>query len=130
MPLSFALKPLSCLIYLLYILIRYAVRQGGSFILMPLTDPVLPSARLQLMNIPYQLVHYSIYDGAKRVLMGPAADSQGADDTLPVQLLAGGLAGGLAAAVTTPLDVVKTRLQTEGVHSKMRYGNGALVRNG
>jgi len=33
----------------------------------------------------------------------------------------------LLAAVTTPFDVVKTRLQTEGVHSAKRYKGSAVV---
>lgn len=45
-----------------------------------------------------------------------------------VQLGAGGLAGGFAAAATNPLDVVKTRLQLEGVGSSTRYGTMAVVR--
>jgi len=45
------------------------------------------------------------------------------DDGLLVQLTAGGAAGGIAAAATTPLDVVKTRLQLEGVGSAARYGS-------
>lgn len=44
-----------------------------------------------------------------------------------MQLLAGGLAGGAAAAVTNPLDVVKTRLQTAGLSDPTKYGSGAVV---
>ena len=34
---------------------------------------------------------------------------------LPAHVVAGGLAGALSAAVTNPLDVIKTRLQTQSV---------------
>ena len=53
-------------------------------------------------------------------------DDDDDDDGLLVQLTAGGAAGGIAAAATTPLDVVKTRLQLEGVGSAARYGSGAV----
>ena len=53
-------------------------------------------------------------------------DDDDDDDGLLVQLTAGGAAGGLAAAATTPLDVVKTRLQLEGVGSAARYGSTAV----
>jgi solute carrier family 25 (mitochondrial iron transporter), member 28/37 len=44
-----------------------------------------------------------------------------------MQFGAGGLAGGLAAAATTPLDVVKTRLQLEGLGSATRYNTSAVL---
>ncbi|PRW51045.1 mitochondrial carrier [Chlorella sorokiniana] len=49
------------------------------------------------------------------------------EEGLVVQLVAGGTAGGLAAAATTPLDVVKTRLQLEGVHSATRYNTSSVL---
>lgn len=49
------------------------------------------------------------------------------EEGLRVQLLAGGVAGGLAAAATTPLDVVKTRLQLEGLSSATRYNTTSVV---
>ena len=80
------------------------------------------------MNIPFTAVHFSMYESSKLLL---AKDAE--DEGLLVQLLAGGAAGGLAAAVTNPLDVVKTRLQTNSVtagvaasapNSVVRLGRG------
>ncbi|GMH40547.1 hypothetical protein BSKO_08451 [Bryopsis sp. KO-2023] len=74
-----------------------------------------------VMNVPHTAVQVSVYESCKK-LMG--ADE---DDRLSIQLVAGGVAGGAAAAITNPLDVVKTRLQTEGVTTATKYsGNGVI----
>jgi len=74
-----------------------------------------------LMNIPFMSVQVAVYESTK-ILMG--AEEK---DSLSIQLTAGGIAGAMAAAVSTPLDVVKTRLQTEGVASSTVYRQtGAL----
>jgi Mitochondrial carrier protein len=82
-----------------------------------------PAVQL-VMNVPFTAVHFSAYETAKRLL---AAHND--DEGLRVQLLAGGASGGLSAAVTNPLDVLKTRLQTEGMLSHRRHlKSGAIVR--
>lgn len=74
------------------------------------------------MNVPFTMVHFSAYETAKRLL---AAED---DEGLSVQLLAGGAAGGLSAAITNPLDVVKTRLQTDGTLRQHRgAGSNSVV---
>eukprot|EP00878_Enallax_costatus_P017113 GHUV01017968.1.p1 GENE.GHUV01017968.1~~GHUV01017968.1.p1 ORF type:complete len:292 (+),score=66.20 GHUV01017968.1:790-1665(+) len=80
-----------------------------------------------LMNIPFTAMHFSVYEGTKKWLLHIDTGDEAAEDRLSVQLVAGGLAGAAAGAITTPLDVVKTRLQTEGVHSPKRYGTTAVV---
>ena len=70
-----------------------------------------------LMNIPFMAIYFASYEGAKQALL----DYAGGEETLLIQGVAGGAAGGAAAAFTTPLDVVKTRLQLEGVSSPVRY---------
>lgn len=75
-----------------------------------------------IMNIPFTAIHFATYESCKKLL------AMQEDESLAVQLAAGGTAGGVSAALTTPLDVVKTRLQLEGVNSATRYQSTAVVR--
>lgn len=81
---------------------------------------VLLSVQL-VMNVPFVAVHLAVYESAKKVMSGHKEES------LAVQLLAGGTAGGTAAALTNPLDMVKTRLQLEGVNSATKYRTTHVV---
>ncbi len=81
----------------------------------------IDSAQL-VMNVPYTAIHFAVYESTKKAL-----DTTRYQGTLASQLTAGALAGGVASAVTNPLDVVKTRLQLEGVGSSVRYNTTAVV---
>lgn len=65
-----------------------------------------------LMNAPFTAVHFTTYEAAKRALMEVSPDSAN-DERFVVHATAGAAAGALAAAVTTPLDVVKTQFQCQ-----------------
>ena len=68
-----------------------------------------------VMNAPFTAVHFATYEAAKRALMEVSPQNYVRDDeeTLLLHATAGAAAGALAAAVTTPLDVVKTQLQCQ-----------------
>lgn len=68
------------------------------------------------MNIPFQSIHFMVYEFAQTVtnkerIYNPAA-----------HMVSGALAGAIAAAITTPLDVCKTLLNTQQV----AHANGMI----
>lgn len=62
------------------------------------------------MNVPYTALHFGVYDMSCRLLK-PLF--KGREDSHMRNFLAGAIGGAVAAAVTTPLDVAKTALQTQ-----------------
>jgi len=60
-----------------------------------------------LLNVPFMSVNFASYESFKYLLAGDGEHSTGQE------LLAGGAAGALGGLVSNPLDVVKTRIQTD-----------------
>ncbi|THU53657.1 hypothetical protein C4D60_Mb10t16750 [Musa balbisiana] len=77
-----------------------------------------------VMNAPYTAVHFATYEAAKRGLMEVSPENA-SDERLVVHATAGAAAGALAAAFTTPLDVVKTQLQCQGVCGCDRFSSSS-----
>ena len=60
------------------------------------------------ISIPFNAIQFTVYDHVKRFL-NPRGEYSPSS-----HMISGAIAGGVAAAVTTPLDVAKTILQTRG----------------
>ncbi|KAG8728179.1 Fe(2+) transporter [Ceratobasidium sp. 428] len=75
------------------------------------------------MSVPFTAVQFTAYESIKRIL-NPT------DKYSPItHVTAGGLAGGIAAAITTPLDVAKTLLQTRGSSNDPQIRNARGMRD-
>lgn len=79
-----------------------------------------------LMNAPFTAVHFATYEAAKKALVEVSPERVGDEEGWLVHATAGAAAGGLAAAVTTPLDVVKTQLQCQGVCGCDRFTSSSI----
>lgn len=75
------------------------------------------------MTVPFTAVQFMAYESLSKV-MNPSKKY----DPM-THCVAGGLAGGVAAAFTTPLDVIKTLLQTRGTVTdpEIRNANGLMA---
>src|SRR5258706_3301757 len=75
-----------------------------------------------MMNIPFTAVQFTVYDHLKAFI-----NPENHYDPLK-HVVAGGAAGAVAAAVTTPLDVAKTLLQTRGTSDDAQIRNARGMR--
>jgi len=82
------------------------------------------------MNAPYAAVYFASYESLKRLIHrwrgGTVEQTHHAG--VATTLMAGGGAGCCAAALSTPLDVVKTRLQTQSDMKRMYSGMMSVLR--
>ena len=63
-----------------------------------------------VMNIPYGCIMVAVNESARKVL-----NPNNTKYNITSSMLAGSIAGSIAAALTNPLDVIKTRLQTQNL---------------
>lgn len=74
------------------------------------------------MTVPFTAVQFTVYEQLKSLLNPSGVYSPA------THMISGGLAGAVAAAVTTPLDVAKTLLQTRGTSSDPEIRNARGMR--
>ncbi|CDZ97315.1 mitochondrial carrier [Phaffia rhodozyma] len=73
-----------------------------------------------MMTVPFTAVQFTAYEYLKDTINPSGSYSPG------THIIAGGAAGAIAAAISTPLDVLKTLLQTRGTSAdeRIRKANG------
>jgi len=67
-----------------------------------------------MLNIPMVVVNFVVYESLILITKSKTKVA----DSIPVHLICGGIAGGLAGFLSTPLDVVRTRIQTDCENGK------------
>lgn len=74
-----------------------------------------------MMNLPFGCVSVAVNESARKII-----NPSGKYNFLS-SLLAGSIAGTIAAAITTPLDVIKTKLQTQNLEPCPRVGSIRII---
>lgn len=69
-------------------------------------------------DVPFSMIYFSLFASSKSYLLGSTPPSE-AGFVKP--FLAGAIAGTIAAAVTTPIDVVKTRVHANAKPEKLEW---------
>jgi solute carrier family 25 S-adenosylmethionine transporter 26 len=77
-----------------------------------------------IREIPFDAIEFALYEQMKTVWK--ARKQPGEDLVLWENAILGSIAGGFAAAVTTPLDVIKTRMMTQLKHNAAERYTGWL----
>jgi len=77
-----------------------------------------------LMNVPFMAVHFATYDTLKTALTSYCGHFD-----VPQEILAGGGAGALGGLLSTPLDVIKTRIQTQNITCNYGKTAGCVSKN-
>ncbi|KAI8971202.1 mitochondrial carrier domain-containing protein [Pilobolus umbonatus] len=69
-----------------------------------------------IMSVPFQTIQFTTYEFFRQILKADTYDPK-------THVIAGAIAGAVASSVTTPMDVIKTLLQTRGTSDDPRIRN-------
>lgn len=75
-----------------------------------------------ILNVPFHAIQFPVYEACRALLNAEKEYSPAA------HVISGGIAGGTAAFFTTPIDVIKTTLQTRNLAGERLDGIRAAVR--
>lgn len=84
-------------------------------------------------DVPFSAIYFAGYETMKRVMTGSGLGERNAGDSrskeFSVAFVSGSTSGVLAAIVTQPFDLIKTRLQAEAQHKGARLNTMQVLRD-